>query len=202
LRENAMPGRALATASLAAAPFSGRSLSARVRGIGGAPGGRAAASLFGSWRMLRDQFKEALKDAMKARNERAVGTLRLIQAALKDRDIAARGRGNMNGIDEAEILSMLQGMIKQRRESIEQFEKGGRSELARAEQEEIAVIERYLPKQMSDADAEAAIKALIAELGAASIKDMGRTMAALKERFAGKMDMTKASAMVKQALTK
>jgi uncharacterized protein YqeY len=173
-----------------------------VRGIGGAPGGRAAASLFGSWRMLRDQFKEALKDAMKARNERAVGTLRLIQAALKDRDIAARGRGNMNGIDEAEILSMLQGMIKQRRESIEQFEKGGRSELARAEQEEIAVIESYLPQQMSDADAEAAIKALIAELGAASIKDMGRTMAALKERFAGKMDMTKASAMVKQALTK
>ena len=152
--------------------------------------------------MLREKFKDELKTAMKARSERAVATLRLIQAALKDRDIAARGRGNMNGIDEAEILSMLQGMIKQRRESIEQFEKGGRPELARQEQEEIAVIESYLPKQMSDADAAAAIKALVAELGAASIKDMGRTMAALKERFAGQMDMTTASAMVKQALTK
>ena len=152
--------------------------------------------------MLREKFKEDLKLAMKARNERATSTLRLIQAALKDRDIAARGRGKMDGIDEAEILSMLQGMIKQRRESIEQFEKGGRPELARQEQEEIAVIEGYLPKQIGDADAEKAVKDLIAELGAASIKDMGRTMAALKERYAGRMDMTKASALVKQALTK
>ena len=152
--------------------------------------------------MLREKFKEDLKLAMKARNERATSTLRLIQAALKDRDIAARGRGKMDGIDEAEILSMLQGMIKQRRESIEQFEKGGRPELARQEQEEIGVIEGYLPKQIGDADAEKAVKDLIAELGAASIKDMGRTMAALKERYAGRMDMTKASALVKQALTK
>jgi hypothetical protein len=108
----------------------------------------------------------------------------------------------MDGIDEAEILSMLQGMIKQRRESIEQFDKGGRPELARQEQEEIAVIEGYLPQQVGDAEAEKAVKDLIAELGAASIKDMGRTMAALKERYAGRMDMTKASALVKQALTK
>lgn len=152
--------------------------------------------------MLREKFKDDLKLAMKARNERATSTLRLIQAALKDRDIAARGRGKMDGIDEAEILSMLQGMIKQRRESIEQFEKGGRPELARQEQEEIAVIEGYLPQQIGDAEAEKAVKDLIAELGAASIKDMGRTMAALKERYAGRMDMTKASALVKQALTK
>ena len=152
--------------------------------------------------MLRENFKDDLKLAMKARNERATSTLRLIQAALKDRDIAARGRGKMDGIDEAEILSMLQSMIKQRRESIEQFEKGGRPELARQEQEEIAVIEGYLPQQIGDAEAEKAVKDLIAELGAASIKDMGRTMAALKERYAGRMDMTKASALVKQALTK
>jgi len=152
--------------------------------------------------MLREKFKDDLKLAMKARNERATSTLRLIQAALKDRDIAARGRGKMDGIDEAEILSMLQSMIKQRRESIEQFEKGGRPELARQEQEEIAVIEGYLPQQVGDAEAEKAVKDLIAELGAASIKDMGRTMAALKERYAGRMDMTKASALVKQALTK
>jgi len=150
--------------------------------------------------MLREKFKDDLKLAMKARNERATSTLRLIQAALKDRDIAARGRGKMDGIDEAEILSMLQSMIKQRRESIEQFEKGGRPELARQEQEEIAVIEGYLPQQIGDAEAEKAVKDLIAELGAASIKDMGRTMAALKDRFAGRMDFSKASAVVKKLL--
>lgn len=152
--------------------------------------------------MLREKFKDMLKDAMKSRNERATATLRLIQAALKDRDIAARGRGKMDGIDEAEILSMLQTMIKQRKESISHFEKGGRLELAQQEQEEIAVIESFLPQQMGDAEAAKAVADLIAELGAASIKDMGRTMAALRERFAGQMDFTKASLLVKQALTK
>lgn len=152
--------------------------------------------------MLREKFKEMLKEAMKARKERATGTLRLITAALKDRDIAARGRGKMDGIDEAEILSMLQTMIKQRRESIQHFEQGGRLELAQQEQEEIEIIEAFLPKQMSDAEAETAIKDLIAEIGAGSIKDMGRTMAALRERYAGRMDFTKASAAVKQALGK
>ncbi len=152
--------------------------------------------------MLREKFKEMLKEAMKARNERATATLRLIQAALKDRDIAARGRGKMDGIDEAEILSMLQTMIKQRKESISHFEQGGRLELAQQEQEEIAIIEGFLPKQMSDAEAGRAINELIAELGAASIKDMGRTMAALRERYAGRMDFTKASLAVKQALSK
>jgi uncharacterized protein YqeY len=152
--------------------------------------------------MLREKFKEALRDAMKSRNERATATLRLIQAALKDRDIAARGRGKMDGIDEAEIVSMLQTMIKQRKESISHFEQGGRLELAQQEQEEIGIIENFLPKQMGDAEAEKAIKDLIAELGAGSIKDMGRTMAALRERYAGRMDFTKASVVVKQALTK
>jgi uncharacterized protein YqeY len=152
--------------------------------------------------MLREKFRESLKEAMKARQERATATLRLILAALKDRDIAARGRGKMDGIDEAEILSMLQTMIKQRRESIAHFEQGGRLELAQQEQEEIAIIEGFLPKQMSEAEAETAIKDLIAELGAASIKDMGRTMAALRERYPGRMDFAKASAAVKQALTK
>jgi uncharacterized protein len=108
----------------------------------------------------------------------------------------------MDGIDEAEILSMPQTMIKQRRESISQFEQGGRLELAQQEQEEIAVIEGFLPKQMGDAEAAKAVADLIAELGAASIKDMGRTMAALRERYAGQIDFTKASLLVKQALTK
>lgn len=152
--------------------------------------------------MLREKFKESLKDAMKSRNERATATLRLIQAALKDRDIAARGRGKMDGIDETEILAMLQTMIKQRKESISHFEQGGRLELAQQEQEEIGIIEGFLPKQMGDAEAAKAVADLIAELGAASIKDMGRTMAALRERYAGQMDFTKASLLVKQALTK
>jgi uncharacterized protein YqeY len=152
--------------------------------------------------MLRETFKESLKDAMKARNERAVATLRLIQAALKDRDIAARGRGKPDGIDEAEILAMLQTMIKQRRESIVHFEQGGRLELAQQEQEEIAIIEGFLPRQMSEAESGQAIRDVIAEIGAASIKDMGRTMAVLRERYAGRMDFTKASAAVKQALAK
>lgn len=152
--------------------------------------------------MLREKFKDELKTAMKARSERAVATLRLIQAALKDRDIAARGKGKLDGIDEAEILSMLQTMIKQRKESITHFEQGGRLELAQQEQEEIGIIEAFLPKQMSDAEATEAVKALIAELGAASIKDMGRTMTALRERYAGRIDFTKASALVKGLLAK
>jgi hypothetical protein len=173
-----------------------------VASLGGVPRRLGRLIVLGRRGMLREKFKEELKLAMKARNARPTATLRLIQAALKDRDIAARGRGKMDGIDEAEILSMLQTMIKQRRESIEHFEKGGRLELAQQEQEEIAVIEGFLPKQISDAEAEKAVKDLIAELGAVSIKDMGRTMAALRERYAGRMDFTKASVLVKQALTK
>ncbi len=150
--------------------------------------------------MLREKFRDSLKEAMKARNARATATLRLIQAALKDRDIAARGRGKMDGIDETEILQMLQIMIKQRQESIAHFEQGGRLELAQQEQDEIKIIEGFLPRQLDPAALEKTVKDVIAELGAASIKDMGRTMQALRERYAGQMDFGKASALVKQLL--
>lgn len=150
--------------------------------------------------MLRARFSDALKDAMRAKKERAVGTLRLILAALKDRDIAARGKGNHDGISEEEIGQMLQSMIKTRRESITLYEQGGRVELADQEREEIAIIETFLPKQMSEAEVISAIKAAMSETGAASIKDMGKVMAVLKTRFAGQMDFSKASAAVKQLL--
>ncbi|MCR4377787.1 MAG: GatB/YqeY domain-containing protein [Rhodospirillales bacterium] len=151
--------------------------------------------------MLRSRISEALKAAMKAKEAIALSTVRLIQAALKDRDIAARSKGNMNGIGDEEILSMLQSMIKQRRDSIELYEKGGRPELADREAQEIDIIEGFLPAQMDDAAVDAALKAVIHELEAASMKDMGRVMAALKERYAGSMDFTKASALVKAKLS-
>lgn len=151
--------------------------------------------------MLRSRISEALKAAMKAKEAIALSTVRLIQAALKDRDIAARSKGNMNGIGDEEILSMLQSMIKQRRDSIELYEKGGRPELADREAQEIDIIEGFLPAQMDDAAVDAALKSVIHELEAASMKDMGRVMAALKERYAGSMDFTKASALVKAKLS-
>lgn len=150
--------------------------------------------------MLRDQLSAALKTAMKEKQTVAVSTLRLILAALKDRDIAARSKGVMDGIGEDEILGMLQSMIKQRRESIEMYEKGGRLELAEQEAAEIGIIEGFLPKQMSEAEASAAIDAVINETGAAGIKDMGKVMGALKAKHAGQMDFAKASATVKQKL--
>ncbi len=150
--------------------------------------------------MLRKQLNDALKAAMLGKDTRTVSTVRLILAALKDRDIAARPRGVADGISEDEILSMLQSMIKQRRESIALYEQGGRLELAQQEAEEIAIIERFLPVQFSPEETLAAVKETIAEIGAQSLKDMGRTMAALKERYAGRMDFTKASAVVKQQL--
>jgi uncharacterized protein YqeY len=150
--------------------------------------------------MLRQQLNDALKTAMLAKDARVVSTVRLILAALKDRDIAARSRNVMDGITEDEILSMLQSMIKQRRESISLYEQGGRLELAQQEAEEIAIIERFLPRQLSEAETLDAVRAVIAELGAGGLKDMGRVMAALKERFAGTMDFTKASAATKKEL--
>ena len=147
--------------------------------------------------MLRTRITETMKSAMKAKEQTALSTARLIQAALKDRDIAARSKGNMDGIADDEILSMLQSMIKQRRDSIQMYEKGGRPELAEREAQEIDIIEGFLPEQMSDEDAAAAIDAVMAELEASSMKDMGRVMAALKERFAGSMDFGKASGIVK-----
>jgi hypothetical protein len=150
--------------------------------------------------MLRDQLRESLKQAMKAKNQRAVSTLRLILAALKDRDIAARGRGVTDGIGEPEIIEMMQKMVRQRHESIELYERGNRPELARQEAEEIAIIEGYLPRQLDEAEAGQAVDAVVAELGATTLKDMGRVMAALKERFGGRMDFAKAGARVKQKL--
>lgn len=150
--------------------------------------------------MLRQQLSEALKKAMLAKDQTTVSTVRLILAALKDRDIAARSRNVMDGIGEDEILSMLQGMVKQRKESIVLYDKGNRPDLSKKENDEITVIETFLPARMSDADMSAAVTATIAEIGAKGLKDMGRTMAALKERFAGRMDFTKASALVKQQL--
>lgn len=139
---------------------------------------------------------------MKSRNERATSTLRLIHAALKDRDIAARSRGKADGIDDAEILAMLQSMIKQRQESIAHFRQGNRPDLAQREQEEIAIIESYLPQQLDAAAVEGIVRDLVAELGASSIKDMGRTMQVLRERYAGQIDIGKASALVKQHLSR
>lgn len=150
---------------------------------------------------LRTRLNDALKSAMKSKDARAVSTVRLILAALKDRDIAARSKGNHDGIDDAEILQMLQTMVKQREESIALYEKGGRLELAQQEQEEIDIIRSYLPKQLSDTEIAAAVKEVVAELGAKSLKDMGRTMAALRERYAGQMDFTKASGAVKAQLS-
>ena len=150
---------------------------------------------------MRNRLSDELKAAMKAKNTRVVATLRLILAALKDRDIASRSQDNAEGISENEILQMLQTMIKQRRESIEQYEKGGRLDLAQQEKEEIEIIERFLPAQLSEEEMAQAVSAVIAESGASSLKDMGRTMAALRERYAGRMDFAKASGIVKAQLS-
>ena len=150
--------------------------------------------------MLREQFSDALKQAMRDKDQLAVSTVRLILARLKERDIEVRPKGNTEGIGDPDIQSMLQQMIKQRRESIELYDKGGRPELAEKERGEIAIIERFLPKAMSDAEAEAAIKDVIAATGAASVKDMGKVMAALKEKYAGQLDPSKSSQIVKKLL--
>ena len=150
---------------------------------------------------LRETFTSALKESMKAGDRTRVSTVRMILAALKERDIDARGKGNSNGIEEGDIQRMLQGLIKQRREAIELYKQGNRPELVQKEQEEIAVIETFLPKQMSDSEAEAAIKQVIAAVGAQSVKDMGKVMAALKEKYAGQLDLSKAGGVVKRLLS-
>jgi len=151
--------------------------------------------------MLRLRLKDAMKSAMKAKDARALSTTRLILAALKDRDIAARGNGNLDGLEDEEILGLLQSMIKQRRESIGLYEKGGRLELAKQEAEEIGIIEQFLPKQMGEDEIAEAVAGVLEELESKSLKDMGKTMAALKERYAGRMDFGKASAIVKERLS-
>ena len=151
--------------------------------------------------MLRARLNDSLKEAMKAKEARRVSTLRMVMAALKDRDIAARTEDSREDVPDDEVLQMLSKMVKQRRDSIAAFEQGGRPELAAVEAEEIAIIEEFLPRQMAEAEVQAAAAAVIAELGAAGPKDMGRVMAALKERHAGQMDFGRASGVVKSLLS-
>ena len=150
--------------------------------------------------MLRQQITEALKTAMRAKDEIGVATIRLIISEMKKRDIEARPSGNADGIGDAEITNMMSGMIKQRRESIALYEKGNRPDLVKQEADEITVIERFLPKQLSEADIKAAIAKIIAETGAAGIKDMGKVMGELKKNYAGQMDFAAAGALVKSQL--
>lgn len=149
--------------------------------------------------MIRDDIKAALVSAMKGGEKSRTAAIRLIQSQIKNRDIELRTSDKAPD-DDALVTEVLQKMIKQRRESIELYEKGGRPELASAEAAEVAVIEEFLPQQMSDAEANAAIDAIIAESGASSVKDMGKVMAALKERHAAQLDMSKASGLVKARL--
>ena len=151
--------------------------------------------------MLRDDINNAMKDAMKAREEKRVSTLRMVNAAIKNADIEARGQGK-EPLDDGAVLGLLQKMIKQRQESVELYDKGGRPELAAAERNEIEIISSYLPKQMSDAEMTAAIEAAIKETGAASMKDMGKVVGALRGKYAGQMDFGKASGKVKELLNK
>lgn len=149
--------------------------------------------------MIREQIKSKLVEAMKAKNDKMTGTLRLINAAIKDKDIEARPKG-ITEIDDSAILSLLQSMIKQRKESIDMYQKGGRMDLAENEQAEIDVIQMFLPKQMSDEEVTSAIKTIIEEIGATSIKDMGKVMGVLKSKYAGQLDMGKASTLIKGLL--
>lgn len=150
--------------------------------------------------MLRDDINNAVKEAMKARDERRLSTLRMVNSTIKNADIEARGQGKPP-LSDGDLLGLLQKMIKQRQESVALYEKGGREELAAQERAEIAVISAYLPKQMSDDDVKAAVAAVIADTGASGIKDMGKVIGALKAKYAGQMDFGRASGLVKAALT-
>ena len=150
--------------------------------------------------MLRNEISNAYKSAMKQKEAVTVSTLRLILAAIKDRDIAARLKGNSDGITNDEILSLMQSMIKQRGDSIDAYEKGGRMELAHREAEEIAIIEGFLPAQMTSETVLTAVEDVIKDVNAETLKDMGKVMATLKQRFAGQMDFAKASSIVKAKL--
>ena len=151
-------------------------------------------------KVLRDEINTSLKEAMKSGDKRRLGTLRLVNAAIKDRDIEARGHGK-DPLSDDDLLGLLAKMIKQREESAKVYEEAGRADLSTQEREEIAIIQSFLPTQLTEAESQAAIAAVIAEIGAAGLKDMGRTMAALKERYTGVMDFGKASGTVKNLLT-
>lgn len=150
---------------------------------------------------VRDRINAALKDAVKAQDKLRMSTLRLINAAIKDRDIASRTAGRTEGVSDAEVLEILAKMVKQRRESVETYEGAGRLELAEQEKAEIEVISDFMPRQFDDAEMEKVCEEVVAELGAEGLKDMGRTMAALKERYAGRLDFGKASGIVKKLLS-
>ena len=151
--------------------------------------------------MLREQITEAMKDAMRAREPETLSTVRMILAGIKDKDIAARTETSREGISDDDVLGLLAKMVKQREESATAYRAGNRPELVQSEEEEIAIIRSFMPKQMSVDEAKAAIAAVIAETGASSVKDMGKVMNTLKERFAGQMDFGKASGMTKDLLS-
>jgi uncharacterized protein YqeY len=151
---------------------------------------------------LRERFNEQLKEAMKAKEAKRVSTLRLVLAAVKERDIAARTETSREGVGDDDILQLLTKMIKQREESAATYDSAARPELAAGEREEIAIIREFMPKQLSPEETRTAVAAVVKETGATSIKDMGKVMAALKERYTGQMDFGKAGATVKELLSK
>ena len=150
--------------------------------------------------MLRKQISVSLQEALKAKNQTKAATLRLILAALKDRDIAERSKGNANGLNDDAILKLLQSMIKQRKESIEFYEKGNRLELADKEKEEINHIKNFLPKQLSENEVKTIVKSTISELGAKDVRDMGKVMSFLREKYSGQMDLSIAGKLLKEHL--
>ena len=149
---------------------------------------------------IRSRISEALKDAMREKDAARLSTLRLINAAIKDRDIASRGEGEEGGVTDADVLQILGKMVKQRHDSARAYEEGGRLELAEKEREEVAIIEEFLPRQMSEAEVAAAVDAAIARTGASSIRDMGKVMGVLKAEHAGRMDFARVGPMVKERL--
>ena len=151
---------------------------------------------------MRDILDKSLKDAMRARDTQKISTIRLINAAIKDRDIAIRSEDNLEGVSDEEILSILSKMIKQRKESAKQYEEGGRLELAQQEFEEIEIIEHFLPRQLDLNETEQIVKKIILEINANSLRDMGKVMNLLKENYSGKMDFGKAGVLAKELLSK
>jgi uncharacterized protein YqeY len=151
---------------------------------------------------MRDILDKSLKDAMRARDAQKISTIRLINAAIKDRDIAIRSEDNLEGVSDEEILSILSKMIKQRKESAKQYEEGGRLELAQQELEEIEIIENFLPRQLDLKETEQIVKKIILEINANSLRDMGKVMSLLKENYSGKMDFGKAGVVAKELLSK
>lgn len=151
--------------------------------------------------MIREQLKKALIEALKNKDEKKTATIRLINAAIKDKDIEARPKGITDGIDDTAVMSLLQSMVKQRKESIEMYKQGNREDLVASEQAEIDIINQFLPQQMNEEETKQAIAAVIQETGATSIKDMGKVMGGLKAKYAGKMDFSTASQLIKTLLS-